>query len=58
MRILDNGNKTNITIGVSNKDFPQNVQVGLADKSYGYKADGKIYSGKKNVFCSFRKFVG
>ncbi len=35
-----------IVIGISEKDFPLNKQLGTDKKSYGYKSDGKIYHGK------------
>lgn len=33
-------------IGFSEKDYPQNKQLGTTKKSYGYKSDGKIYNNK------------
>lgn len=33
-------------IGVSEKDFQLNKQLGSDKKAYGYKSDGKVYHGK------------
>lgn len=35
-------------IGISEKDYPTNKALGQSKKSYGYKADGKIYTNKNN----------
>ena len=35
-----------IMLGFSEGDFSQNKQLGITKKSYGYKADGKIFNGK------------
>jgi hypothetical protein len=47
--VLNTGSKGLIAIGVSSKNMAQNKQVGQCEKSYGYKADGKVYSNKKAV---------
>jgi len=46
------GTKGFIAIGLSSKNMAQNKQVGQCDKSYGYKADGKVHSNKKPVINS------
>ena len=33
-------------IGISEKDFQLNKQIGTDKKSWGYKSDGKIFHGK------------
>ena len=33
-------------IGISEKDFQLNKQLGADKKSYGFKSDGKIFYGK------------
>lgn len=33
-------------VGISEKDFPGNKQLGATKRSYGYKSDGKVYHGK------------
>lgn len=35
-----------ILIGISEKEFVFNKQLGASKKSYGYKSDGKVYHGK------------
>ena len=35
-------------VGISEKDYPQNKALGVTKKSYGYKADGKIFTNKNN----------
>jgi hypothetical protein len=35
-------------VGISEKDYQQNKQLGVTKKSYGYKADGKIYHNKNS----------
>ncbi len=47
--MLNLGTKGCITVGLSNKDFPQNRQVGQTEKSYGFKTDGKIFHNKRTV---------
>ena len=48
---MDVGTKGYIVVGLSGKDFAQNMQVGVGEKTYGYKADGKIFNNKKAVAC-------
>jgi hypothetical protein len=33
-------------VGISDKDFQLNKQLGVTKKSYGLKADGKIFNNK------------
>ena len=35
-------------IGISERDFKLNKQIGVDKKSWGYKSDGKIFHGKTN----------
>jgi hypothetical protein len=35
-------------IGISEKDFQLNKQLGTDKKSYGYKSDGKMFHSKAN----------
>jgi hypothetical protein len=36
---------SHILVGLSDKDFTSNKQLGATKKSYGYKSDGKIFNG-------------
>eukprot|EP01016_Furgasonia_blochmanni_P022300 TRINITY_DN24338_c0_g1_i1.p1 TRINITY_DN24338_c0_g1~~TRINITY_DN24338_c0_g1_i1.p1 ORF type:complete len:157 (-),score=35.97 TRINITY_DN24338_c0_g1_i1:33-503(-) len=49
LKINDIGNTRDLTVGYADKDFPQNKHPGHTKGSYGYRADGKVYTEKKAV---------
>lgn len=43
------GTKGMITVGISERDFPQSRQVGQTEQSYGYSTDGTAYHNRNVV---------
>lgn len=48
VKILENGTRSTIMVGIACQDIVQNKPLGSFKGSYGYKADGKIYEYKIN----------
>jgi len=57
VKINDIGHRGDISIGLADADFPLNKHPGWTKKSYGYKADGKVYSNKQAGDVLMPKFT-
>jgi len=57
VKINDIGHRGDISIGLADADFPLNKHPGWTKKSYGYKADGKVYSNKQAGDVVMPKFT-
>lgn len=45
VKIINCSTRCHAVVGLSEKEFPTNKQLGSSKKSYGYKSDGKVYNG-------------
>lgn len=57
VKINDIGHRGDISIGLADGDFPLNKHPGWTKKSYGYRADGKVYNNKQAGEVMMPKFT-
>ncbi len=52
------GQRGDLSIGITDENFPQNKLPGMTKYSIGYKSDGKLYVAKKSIPDVFLPLIG